>query len=399
MALSTTYKDFFKRTINERHVFLQGGRRSGKTWASFQWLAAIGGIQGGTRVVVLCYQLPQLRATMADFTAIFGIVPTGSDIMGYNAVTKGVRWLFVHCDDKTKAQGTMGDYLFVNEAVNFPSEKGIIETYAMGIREQIFYNYNPTKSWSYAEKRKNGNNTLCTTWKDNAENLTKDQIAEFEAIKERAQRPNASRFDEYNYQVYYLGNFATMVGAIFTSISSCTFDDYKQIPAEEVLGMDFGFATNGDPTTLIGVKYFNHLIYIHQYIYERGLTSDEELGHRLIANGINYKTMIFGDYGGMGRGRMNTLITADNGKWGTAERPGTEDIAKGFTICDAMKSKTILDGLSQMLSTDGIVITTASVETKAEFENYELDENGRTKGADHAIDASRYAFTYLKAAS
>lgn len=383
------YKDFLKQTINERHVFMQGGRRSGKTWTTFQWLQTLCGLLCDQEIIVLTYQHPQLQNTMKDFKRCTGYTISYSDQDGYNAITKGnVKWRFVHCDDKTKAQGTDCDYLFVNEAVNFPSEKEILETFSQGVRKQIFYNFNPTKSWSYMTTRANDVNTICTTWKDNADNLTPEQIAEFEAIKERAQRTGATLRDQYQYQVYYCGNFANMVGSVFGQVETCTLAEYRSIQAQEALGMDFGFATDGDPTTLEGVKIYNNKIYVHQYIYEKGLTSDEELARRLVALGINRYTQIFADYGGMGRGRMDTLITANNGKW-------TGDIASGFCFANAIKT-TIMDGLSQMLSLDGIVITEGSELTRREFEGYQLDENGKPHGDDHGIDSCRYAFTYLK---
>ena len=395
MSMTPTYRKFFQRAIGERHVFLQGGRRSGKTFATFQWLSVLGGLQGNTTIIVLTYQLPQLQATMADFTLVTGVEPIQSVRDGYKAETKGVKWRFVHCDEKGKAQGTQADYLFVNEAVNFPQQKGIIETYAMGIREQIYYNFNPTKSWGYMQTRANANNVLCTTWRDNADNLTKDQLQEFEDIRLRAMRPNATIFDKFNYEVYYRGNFATMVGAVFTNLQTCTDAEYSDIPATEYFGMDFGFATSGDPTTLMGCKIHNNKVYFKQYIYERGLTSDEELGHRLISLGLNYATMIFADYGGMGRGRMDTLITANNGKWGTAECPNTEDLAKGFCVCNAPKGE-ILQGIASIIAFDNVVLTESSTEARAEFENYELTDQQKPQGDDHCIDAGRYAFLYAK---
>lgn len=389
MTIGRTYYDFFQRTIGERHVFLQGGRRSGKTFATFQWLAAIGGMQGNTTIVVLCYQLPQLRSTIDDFERVTGAAVVCSTTDGYTSVTPGVRWLFRHCDDKSKAQGTQADYLFVNEAVNFPFEKGIIETYSYGIREQIIYNFNPTKSWRYGDDRINERNLLQTTWRDNERNLTEEQKEEFEQLRIRAQRPNATNYDRYQYAVYYCGNFAMMVGSVFGAIGRCSVEDYEQLPAQECFGIDFGFATDGDPTTLMGVKVHERKVYVRQYIYERGLTSDEDLCRRCYDLGMNEYTTISGDYGGMGASRMQTLRTADNGRW-------SGSIAYGLNIINALKGNSVLDSLGAMLSLDGIVVCEGSEEARNEFEAYELDEHGKPRGADHAIDAARYAFAYSR---
>lgn len=385
MAIGPTYRDFFKRTQNERDILMCGGRRSGKTFSTFRHLQVKNDLIGGGRKVLVCtYQNPALQATMEDFYASTGMTIRGNFATGYTAVSKyGTLWQFRSFDTKEKAQGTQCDDLFINEAVNMPEDVAIV--LRASVRDQIYYNFNPTKHW-WGEAFENETNTLVTTFRDNPY-LTPEQVEDFERYRERAQRPNATRFDQYAYQVYYLGNYANMVGSVFGTVESCTREEYFNLPAMEALGMDFGFATDGDPTTLMGVKIYAKKIYVHQYIYERGLTSDEELAHRLVALGVTPATQIFADYGGMGRGRMQTLITADNGRW-------EGDIAGGFAFCNAIKT-TIMDGLSQMLSMDGIVVTEGSDLARLEFEGYALDENGKPHGDDHAIDAARYAYTYL----
>ena len=181
----------------------------------------------------------------------------------------------------------------------------------------------------------------------------------------------------YQYKVYYLGDFADMVGSVFGQVYKCRPDEYFQVPAEECIGMDFGFATDGDPTVVCGVKIHERDIYIHEYIYEVGLTSNDLLADKLLGCGFNRSTPIFADYGGQGRTRMDDLVRR-----------------KGMTVYNALKGA-ILDGISAMLTYDRIYITASSVATIDEFEGYELTDNMKPKGADHAIDAARYAFNYL----
>ena len=383
------YKRFFVDCVSrgDTHILCQGGRRSAKTQSTFRFLDIIGARMGGIKILVACYQFPSLQKTMEDFTDSLGVTINGNFITGYSArTTNDVVWQFCNFDSREKAQGTAADFMFVNEAIQFPAEKSIVETLIPSIRYCTIYNYNPTKR-SFLDKyvKDDGSNLLRTTWKDNPY-LTTQQIAEFEAMKERAQRPNATRHDIYQYQVYYLGNYANMVGAVFGNVEHCSVADYRNIPAEECFGLDFGFATDGDPTVLVGLKVFERKIYVHEYIYQQGLTSDIELGERMLGCGITYATVISADYGGNGKGRIRTLRTADNGRW-------EGDLANGFAIMGARKTG-IIDGLSQMLAYDGVVITDTSVNTTDEYEGYTLDENNKTHGADHAIDASRYAFQY-----
>lgn len=371
---SPTYQRFFYDNRNSRHVLLQGGRRSGKTQATIRHLLRLTAAIGtDLKVLVATYQRPMLDNTIEDFTQITGIVPHAD-----KAQICGTVWQFKSFDEFFKAQGTQCDFLFINEAVNLPEDIGGVIT--QSVRMQIYYNFNPTRaSWVQGLVEPDGHNLLCTTFKDNSY-LPTPQVEEFERIKERAMRPNSTMHDRYMYQVYYLGNFATMVGQVFSNLEIT--EEYDQVPATEYYGLDFGFSTDGDPTVLVGVKIFEKKIYVKQYIYEQGLTKMRDLAQRFTANGFNKYCEIFGDYGGQGRGRMDELL------------------AMGWTIRNAIKTERI-DGISQMLSYDAVVLDAGSSDARQEFEGLELaapTPSGRqvTKGADHAIDAARYAFQAAK---
>lgn len=371
---SPTYQQFFFANRNSRHVLLQGGRRSGKTQATIRHLLRLTQAMGeDMKVLVATYQRPMLDNTIEDFVQITGQQPHADEVqMGR------VLWQFKSFDEYTKAQGTQADFLFINEAVNMPDDIGRV--LVQSVRYQIYYNYNPTRtSWVQAHVEGDSHNLLCTTFKDNAY-LLPAQVEEFERIRERGLRPNASQRDRYFYQVYYLGNFAQLVGSVFTNIERCK--DYEQVPAREYFGLDFGFATDGDPTVLVGVKLHNNRIYLRQYIYEKGLTSDGDLIERMKACGLTPECEIYADYGGMGRGRIQNLNTL------------------GWAVFNAKKTERI-DGLSQMLCYDAIVIADGNNDTEREFQQLELlpptsAGNQRTKGDDHAIDAARYAFQRAK---
>ena len=371
---SPTYQRFFYDNRESRDVLLQGGRRSGKTQATIRHLLRLTAAMGeDLKILVATYQRPMLDNTIEDFTQITGIVPHAD-----KAEIGRVLWQFKSYDEYTKAQGTQCDFLFINEAVNIPDD--IANVLTQSVRCQVYYNYNPTqRSWVQSRITPDGHNLICTTFKDNIY-LPQPQVEEFERLKERALRPNSTMRDRYMYQVYYLGNFATMVGAIFQNVERC--NDYEQIPAREYFGLDFGFATDGDPTVLVGVKLYENKIYVKQYIYERGLVSDKELIKRMEACGLNDQCEIFADYGGQGRGRIVNLGTL------------------GWSIYNAHKTERI-DGISQMLTFDAVVIAGGNNETEREFQGLELlpptaAGTQRTKGDDHAIDAARYAFQRAK---
>lgn len=373
---SMTYQQFFYDNRESRHVLLQGGRRSGKTQATIRHLLRLTeATEGVQKIMVVCYQYPQLQKTIEDWQSI-----TGQAVKADKAETRGAEWQFCNFDDYTKAQGSQCDYLFINEAVNLPED--IADVLVLGTRMQCFYNYNPTKSsWVQKLIAPEQTNLLCTTFKDN-EYLPAEQVAEFEKIRERALKPNSSMHDRYMYEVYYKGNFATMVGQVFSTLERCSTEDYGQVPADEYFGLDFGFATDGDPTVLVGVKVYEKKVYCKQYVYEQGIVRMSDLAERFTTCGLNTYCEISADYGGQGRGRMDELI------------------AMGWTIRNAIKTERI-DGLSQLLSLDAVVLVDGGDEMRAEFEGLEIKPptaSGRqdTKGADHAIDAVRYAFQAAK---
>ena len=378
------YAYFFSRTRNERHVILQGGRRSGKTYATFKHLQLIS--EGlGREILVVCAEFAPLQRTMEDFAGALGGKPHGSLQYGYTAETAGgVRWKFAHFSSPERAQGTQCDYLFVNEAVNV--DEGVMMALLPAVRRQCYYNFNPTRK-GWIENYMNDRNTLTTTFRDNPY-LTAEQREIFEQYRVRGTSPTATALDRRAYEVYYLGQFSNAIGRIFPPSERISYETYRNVPAEEVLAIDFGFATDGDPTTLIGVKLHNNRIYIHQYIYEQGLTSDVELAHRILSLGIDPHRHILADYGGMGAGRIRTLRTADNGKW-------TGDLAAGLNINNAIKTN-IMDGLSQIATFEGVSVTETSINTISEIENYCIDDSGKPSGSDHAIDAIRYAVVYAK---
>lgn len=383
MRAKNKYAYFFSKTRNERHVILQGGRRSGKTFATLHHLELIGGV--GIDVLVVCAEFAPLQRTMEDFQAALGVAPHGSLQYGYTATTaSGTRWKFSHFSSPERAQGTQCDYLFVNEAVNV--DERVILALLPAVRRQCYYNFNPTRR-GWIENYMTEANTLTTTFRDNP-HLTAEQLEIFEQYKVRGTSPTATALDRRAYDVYYRGVFSNAIGRIFPPTERISVELYKQIPAQEVLAIDFGFATDGDPTSLIGVKLHNGRIYVHQYIYEQGLTSDVELAQRILSFGIDPHRQILADYGGMGAGRIRTLRTADNGRW-------TGAIAGGLNICNALKTQ-VLDGLSQIAGYEGVSVTETSIATLNEIDNYTLDDNGKPTGADHAIDAIRYAVVYAR---
>lgn len=382
-----TYAKFFLDNIDERYLILQGSRRSGKSISVFQWIT-IRLLGEKKECCVICATYPATTNAIKDFQLATGLSVTGNQIYGQCCVfPNGSVIYFKAFDDPTKAQGTYCDFAIVEEALNIPEQ--IFSVFAMSIREQVFFLYNPTKNaWTDKYLAPDKHNYLKTTFKDNPY-LLPEQIQEFDKLKERAFSPTANLFDKYNYQVYYLGNFSNASGKVFQQVYSCTDEEFENIPVQCATGMDFGFVDSKDFTTLVQVKIYQNCIYARERLYSNHLTNNKDLAWELARLGYDCYTPISCDFGGLGKTRIDILSTANYGEWTEKE------LNKGFGCISANKTK-IVEGIQELLQYDKIILTESSINLRKEMDGYELKEDGKPKGTDHAIDAMRYAQQYFK---
>ena len=138
---------------------------------------------------------------------------------------------------------------------------------------------------------------------------------------------------------------------------------------------------------MVAVKIFNDCLYVKELIYDNlDLTSDKKLAFRIADLGIDVYDNIVADYGGLGKTRIHNLVTAGDGSWVES------GINHGFSIMNAKKGK-VVDGIQKMLNYDKIFVTDTSINLRKELDGYELTPEGKPKGEDHLIDATRYAVT------
>ena len=386
-GIGKTYLKFFVRNIESRWTLLCGGRRSGKSFAIYKWLHILA--SGQPKVVgVVAASFPALQNAISDFQRATGLAVNGNTIYGYSTrLSNGSLFQFKSYDDPTKCQGSTFDILYLEEGLNISEE--IVSTLSMSVTGQIFTAFNPTKSgWITKYIAKDKSNFLVTTFKDNPW-LTQEQIQEFEDIKERAMKPTASILDTYNYKVYYCGEFSDMAGKVFRVVHSISDEDYGKVPASELYGLDFGWVNSDqtDATALIGCKIHDGKVYYKQYIYSSHLANNKDLALRMAECGLDVYSPVVADYGGLGASRIRALVTAEDCSWTESS------ISAGFSVQNAQKGK-VIDGLNRMLQYD-IYVTDTSYELRSEFDNYELNKEGKAvSGAlDHGIDACRYATT------
>lgn len=390
LGISKKYLKFFINNIDSRYVVIQGSRRSAKSFSIYKFLYFISLGKEREVVLVVCDSYPALQNSIQDFQIACNATVENNQILGYHyRLPNGSLFQFKSFDEFTKAQGTSCTILFCEEALRIKEE--IITTLSMSCTKQIYFAYNPTKK-SFLDKyiNKDKSNFLHTTYLDNKW-LTPEQISEFEGIRDRALKPTATVLDRYAYKVYVLGEFSSMAGKVFKEIWNCTDDEYNDIRATEVYGLDFGFVDNNDKTVLVGAKIFNNCLYLKEYIFSNTLSKDKDLAWAMVDVGITPYDVIAADYAGMGKSRLTNLITANNGEW--AENP----INKGFNISNAVKGR-VIDGIQKMQQFERIYVTENSVNMREEFDRYELNEEGKEVSKhQNTIDAARYATTTMLA--
>lgn len=194
-----------------------GGRRSGKTYFIMQIL--LGRMLRGEVVNVATMTAEQGR--LGSYQDACDIIAASPDFAKWVEVMKspreirnkynGGRMFFNSYQDAETAKGIACDWLYINEANNF-TEKQYIDLSA-SVRRGVFADRNPNATcWTET----NGFTQIHSTWKDNAEHLSAAQLEWFATLKQKAEQEGATAADIAFYKMYYLGEYAEIVGEIFT---------------------------------------------------------------------------------------------------------------------------------------------------------------------------------------
>ena len=225
-----------------------GGRRSGKTWFILQKL--INRMVKGDIVSVAT--MTENQGEMGAYADTLDIINGTPSLIPYLTIGKspkvikasnGGKMFFKSYTDPERAKGIKCDWLYVNEANNF-SEQQYIDLSA-SVRKGVFIDRNPnSRCWS----EKYGFSLIHSTWKDNEANLTTVQLEWFAMLKARSEAPDATSVDRALYEMYYLGNYAEIDGAIFTRSNIHIADNLPE-------GLR-NFRVFCDPSALRGADWF-----------------------------------------------------------------------------------------------------------------------------------------------
>ena len=232
-------------------AILKGGRRSGKTWHLLQW--------AGLRCVYFPKRVVSVAAMTNDQGRLGSFADMGKIIEKYPALFNGtdpnkspleIRYpngstmVFKSYRRSETAKGIACDDLFINEANCFTYQQ--YTDLRANVTGMTFLDYNPNFLF-WADEIFDPSEICTTTWKDNPF-LSPAQLEYFADLKKRAESPNATSVDLYNYAVYYLGEYADIDGAIFTRANIAT--------AEQLPDGLRNFRVFCDPSALRGADFF-----------------------------------------------------------------------------------------------------------------------------------------------
>jgi predicted phage terminase large subunit-like protein len=213
-SLLAKFKPLYKQGV--RRFDFMGGRRSGKTWFILQRLIG----RAVNKDIVSVATMTENQGEMGAYADTLDIINGSPSLLPYVSIGKspkvikftgGGKMFFKSYTDPERAKGIKCDWLYINEANNF-SEQQYIDLSA-SVRKGVFIDRNPnSRCWS----EKYGFSLIHSTWKDNEANLTPVQLEWFAMLKQRAESPEATSVDRALYEMYYLGNYAEIDGAIFT---------------------------------------------------------------------------------------------------------------------------------------------------------------------------------------
>ena len=363
----------FKRNLiafrkGYRYIINQGSSRSSKTYSILQLLITIATYSQKPLIIsVVSATLPHLkRGAIRDFNDILlrsGLYSDSSwnkTSLTYSIGSSLIEFFSV--DQPEKVYGASRDILFINEANHIDEERArqlIIRT-----RGTIFIDFNPTSQFyvhtDYLLRPEAY--YIHSTYKDNP---YLEEAIVHELLEAGKRNANFKR-------VFVEGEVGHIEGVIFENWDFGEFDE--SLPY--LFGQDYGFVN--DPTTLvkIAIDEKRKRIYVDEMLYRAGLTTD----------------MIF---------TINKNYAGENLIIGDSAEPRliTELKGRGLNIRGAQKGKdSVKTGISGMLDYQ-LIITERSKNIEKELKNYvwiDGKANVPIDAFNHAIDAIRYAFSFIK---
>jgi len=356
-------------------ILLQGGTRSGKTYAVLQFIIAFCYQYKNSKVVVsICRKtMPSIRATvMLDFLNLLKENEIYSEELHSKSNHTYELWgntiEFINLDDEQKVRGRKRHMLYVNEANE--NSHDVIRQLLFRTSGLSIFDYNPSITedhWLISDLlRRENAKRIITTYRDNPY-LSKAQIEEIERLKS---------IDTELWKVFGLGEIGNgMRGQVFPNFGI----DWKDDAGQTAYGLDFGYSP--DPLALVECKILGNSLYLREHIYRNNMSAGE------IVSAV--KAVVV----------RGAHVVCDK----------REDIIKdlfnsGVNARSAVKGANSIDYGVKIMQGFNIFIHPESHNLIKEFKYYKYkeDKDGNPIGGaytevmNHAIDAARYAVTFMR---
>lgn len=293
----------------------------------------------------------------------------------------GVVFVFIGLDDVEKVKSITGvDRIWIEEATELTSQTELdqLRLRLRGFEDvQITLSYNPINVFHWLsteihQKHPDGHFILKTTYRDNVKMLAVDPHYAESIERLKFTNPNY-------YKIYGLGEWGQNAeGLIYPDYASV-----DEMPDAQAYGLDFGY---NDPTALCAVAVRDEYgqekksLYLRELLYKTHLTSDQ-----LITELTRIET------------NRTLPIIADNA------RPEMIEALRqaGFYMIESQKGKgSVIAGINTVKLHD-VKIVAGSTNFFREITTYAWkNKNGQwleepQDGAEHLLDSTRYAVTYL----
>lgn len=360
----------------KRITVMQGGSRSGKTFAIVQHLIYLLTTREKRLVITIARKtLPALKGSVyRDFMEIAEKVGITyfAEINKAEMTFKYKNHLveFISLDNEMKVRGRKRTHCFLNEANEFFLED--FNQLSLRTTEKMILDFNPSDviHWIYSDIcTRDDCDTYITTFEDNAF-LDPEIKKEILRMKER---------DADRWRVYGLGERATFKeGQIFDNWKWIDYNEFVDKDSSEVVyGLDWGYSN--DPTGIVEVRRKNDRLYVHELLYKKGLTNQD------IYNEIK------------NLGLEEEIFICDS-----AEPKSLEDMKRLGLYCkpSIKGAGSVLNGI-QIIKEYDVFASKQSKNLLQEYQYFiwESNKDGQTinkikqNGMDHLMDAFRYAVT------
>lgn len=403
--------------LKKRIWGIQGGQGAGKTYSILLLLINRAIKEEKQEIYVASAELTKMRITVIkDAVNIANKMHVDVKITGVDNGIPMFRFpngsfiQFIGLDKADIGKGLRSDIVFINEAnkTNFDTYRELTSR-----AKRIIIDFNPNKRfWFHSEVltrpdceflKLTFNDNEFLSWQERSEILRYKELGyKNDGLGNYAVNKKGELVIENNYwanmwRVYGLGEIGQVEGRIYT-FKPCEKSFYHQLNVEEYFGNDWGKV---DPWAIVGLKYYDGNLYLHEYHYQSENEITRSLPEHLLKS-------IRGAEDGEGEDRhdglvsyifkqlqipQNKIIVCDN------NRPNKiRSLRKsGWDYAVSVGAKMDLENRVDVLSRLNIFYTSCSKHLELEQENYcyAKDSNGHQleKPVDqdnHLMDAAAY---------